>query len=56
LYLEPFNKLVLLEIIDRGSFGTVHKASYRGSLVAAKVLNISGGNASSFSRESDMLK
>lgn len=55
-YLDPFQKLLLLEIIDRGSFGTVYKASYRGSLVAAKVISVSAGNADSITRESNMLK
>ena len=30
-----------MEVIGKGSYGTVYKASYRGSLVVAKVLSLS---------------
>ena len=40
--LEPIDRLLLFEIIRRGSCGTVYRASYRGIQVAAKVLQIGG--------------
>ena len=32
--------LKLLQVIGKGNYGTVHKASWKGCLVAAKVLPI----------------
>ena len=37
-------ELHLVKIIGQGTFGTVHKAIWRGSLVAAKVINIPAGS------------
>lgn len=46
-------ELKLFEIIGEGAFGTVHKASWRGCLVAAKVIPI---QAKLPSKEVDNLK
>ena len=37
LHLDP-RELKLLEMIGQGSYGTVHRASWQGSLVAAKAI------------------
>lgn len=34
------NEVRLLKIIGQGSFGTVHQAFWRGSLVAVKVIQV----------------
>ena len=34
-------ELTLIKVIGQGSFGVVHLASWRGSLVAAKVIPVS---------------
>lgn len=38
-YIDP-NEVKLLSVIGQGSYGTVHVASWRGSLVAAKVISL----------------
>ena len=38
--------LTLIEEIGRGSYGLVHKAVWRGTIVAAKVINISSSTQS----------
>ena len=40
IVVDDSNKLQLLEIIGQGSFGTVHVASWRGSLITAKVIPV----------------
>ena len=47
---------MLGDIIDRGSFGTVYCGSYRGMVIAAKVLQVSGSDMKMMSREVEMLK
>ena len=54
--LEPIDKLLLFEIIGRGSYGTVYRASYRGIQVAAKVLQIGGQDKATISREVGLLR
>lgn len=36
-----FDEVKLLSIIGQGSFGTVHRALWRGMMVAAKVIPVS---------------
>ena len=38
LIVGSFDDTILLAIIGQGSFGTVHRAMWRGLLVAAKVI------------------
>jgi len=40
-YIGDFDDLKLLSIIGQGSFGTVHRALWRGMMVAAKVIPVS---------------
>ena len=39
---ESVNDLHLMHVIGKGSYGTVYKALYHGSIVAAKILPLSG--------------
>lgn len=48
--------LRLISIIGQGSFGIVHKAMWRGSLVAAKVIQIPEGRTRAVTREIDTCK
>lgn len=53
------NKLTLLNVIGRGSFGAVYKGVYRGSSVAAKVIQVSDSNKDTrkaIQRESNVLR
>lgn len=45
-----------IKVIGQGSFGTVHLASWRGSLVAAKVISVSSVDMKHTQREIDILK
>ena len=57
--IEPVQKVVLEGIIGRGSFGNVYKGSFCGLPVAAKIVNVSGGDTitkDSIRRESALLK
>lgn len=45
-----------MDVIGKGSYGTVYKASYRGSMVAAKVLPLSGKDSVVASREIEITK
>ena len=47
---------MLLNVIGQGSFGTVHAASWRGSLVAAKVIPVQISEATSIAGEIDILR
>lgn len=49
-------KLKLIEVIGRGSFGIVHMASWRGSLVAAKVIGMSPMDVGKIEREIGILE
>jgi serine/threonine protein kinase len=51
-------ELKLLEVIGQGSYGTVHLASWRGSLVAAKAIPLTPRDVKSIQiqREVDILK
>ena len=40
LYATDMQKVRLVSIIGQGSFGTVYKAVWRGSVVAAKVIQV----------------
>ena len=50
------NELQLLEVIGQGSFGTVHVASWRGSLIAAKVVPVQVSEAAPLAAETDVLR
>ena len=50
------NELQLLEVIGQGSFGTVHVASWRGSLIAAKVVPVQVSEAAPLAAEIDILR
>lgn len=52
---EP-TKLVLKECIGQGTFGTVHKASWRGSLIAAKVIPTQKADTTSIQAEINFLR
>ncbi len=41
MYVTDPRELTLIKVIGQGSFGVVHLASWRGSLVAAKVIPVS---------------
>ena len=56
MHAESINDLHLMEVIGKGSYGSVYKASYRGSLVAAKVLPLSGRDSVVASREIEITK
>lgn len=47
-----------LEVIGRGTYGTVYKAFWNGSFVAAKVVpvNIEGGDFSTLEKELNALR
>ena len=47
---------MLLDVIGQGSFGTVHAASWRGSLVAAKVIPVQVSEATSIAGKIDILR
>ena len=57
LFLDPV-QIKLLEVIGQGSYGTVHRASWRGSLVAAKVIPLAPRDLRSdqVQREVDILR
>ena len=50
------NTLELLEVVGRGSFGTVHVAAWRGFLVAAKVIPMQFSETAVIASEIDILK
>lgn len=49
-------RLKLIEVIGQGTFGIVHMASWRGSLVAAKVISLSPKDVGVVEREVEILK
>ena len=52
--LEPC-RLKLIKVIGQGGFGTVYLASWRGSLVAAKVISVSQKDIQGCMKEIDIL-
>ena len=48
--------LQLLNAIGQGSFGTVYRATWRGSLVAAKVIGVKESEAKQISTEVTILR
>ena len=48
--------LQLMEVIGQGSYGTVHVASWRGSLIAAKVVPVLMSEATSLAAEIDIMR
>lgn len=55
-YAETFNDLKLVQVIGEGTFGVVHKAIWRGTVVAAKVINMPCGSKSGWEKEFDMCR
>lgn len=43
-------------MIGQGTFGIVHKAVWRGSVVAAKLINIPAGSESDINQEIEMCR
>lgn len=50
------SRLKLIEVVGQGSFGVVHMASWRGSLVAAKVLCMGPVDIKLVEKEIEILK
>ena len=50
------HRLRLETVIGQGSFGVVHRACWRGSLVAAKVISLSPNDVGAVMREIEILK
>ena len=55
-YFAGTGTLRLISIIGQGNFGIVHKAIWRGSLVAAKVIQIPEGGTLAVNREIETCK
>lgn len=55
LFVDP-TKLKLIEVIGQGSYGVVHRASWRGSLVAVKVIPMSAKDVGVIEREVKILE
>ena len=53
---ETFCDLKLVGVIGEGTFGVVHKAIWRGTIVAAKVINVPCGSGSGWHKEFDMCR
>ena len=49
-------KLILLEVIRQGSFGTVHLAAWRGILIATKIIPMQFSEAGVVASEVNILK
>ena len=45
-----------MEVIGEGTFGVVHKAVWRGCVVAAKVINVPSGYASGVMKEIEVCR
>ena len=54
--LDTYKKPKLEEVIGEGTFGTVYRAVWRGTVVAAKVINIPAGSESTVQKEIAMCK
>ena len=54
--LGMFQALKLLEVIGQGTFGIVHKAVWRGTAVAAKLINVPAGSEHKVTRELEMCR
>ena len=55
-YIDHTAGLELLNVIGKGSFGTVYSACWRGTIIAAKVLPFTSSEAQSLVREIKMLQ
>ena len=55
-YLGSFKELKVMEVIGQGTFGVVHRAIWRGTTVAAKILNVPSGCESEIYREIEMCR
>lgn len=56
LYIDTFKNIKLGEIIGERTFGSVYKAIWRGTVVAAKIINIPSGNDSVLKKEIEMCR
>ena len=48
--------LKLGEVVGEGTFGVLHKAIWRGTVVAAKIINIPNGSETSVMKEIEMCR
>ena len=46
----------LIDVVGEGTFGVVHKAIWRGTVVAAKVISVPSGSESSVLKEIEMCR
>ena len=54
--IDTFEKPKLKAVIGEGTFGTVYRAIWRGTVVAAKVITIPAGSESTVQQEIAMCK
>ena len=45
-----------MEVVGEGTFGVVHKAIWRGTVVAAKVINVPHGSEETVKKEIEMCR
>lgn len=53
---DTFSNLKLIEVVGEGTFGVVHKAVWRGTVVAAKVVNVPHGSTECVMKELEMCR
>ena len=51
-----FDELKLIEVVGEGTFGIVHKAIWRGTIVAAKLINVPSGSEASVKKEIELCR
>lgn len=54
--LETFQELKVMDVIGEGTFGVVHKAIWRGTVVAAKLINLPSGSEADVNQEIEMCR
>lgn len=56
MHVGTFKELKNVEIVGEGTFGVVHKAVWRGTVVAAKIVSLPNGSEATVLKELEMCR